>query len=104
MRLAVVGRGEDLRELVEGIPDRSDTEIDRVGEFARRHDIRASGLTERQRDAVAAAVDLRYYGAPRDASLDDVADELDCAPSTASVHLRKAEQTVMEQDAGRTSL
>ncbi len=45
---------------------------------------------------IQAALSLGYYGVPRTASHEDVAEELDCAPSTAAEHLRKAEATVIE--------
>jgi predicted DNA binding protein len=48
-------------------------------------------LSDRQREAVRAALDIGYYDQPRGATHEDVAAALDCAPSTASEHLRKAE-------------
>lgn len=51
-------------------------------------------LTARQREVAAAAVAVGYYATPRRATIEDVAAEADCAPSTASEHLRKAEATV----------
>lgn len=45
---------------------------------------------------IQAALSLGYYEVPRTASHEDVAEELDCAPSTAAEHLRKAEATVIE--------
>jgi predicted DNA binding protein len=52
-------------------------------------------LTERQREALTAAVTHGYYDIPREADHEDVAAAMDCAPSTASEHLRKAEAMVM---------
>jgi predicted DNA binding protein len=52
-------------------------------------------LTDRQRDAVVAAVDAGYYDTPRTGDVDAVADALDCAPSTAAEHLRKAESRLV---------
>jgi predicted DNA binding protein len=41
------------------------------------------------------AFEAGYYDVPREASRDDVARCLGCAPSTASEHLRKAERRVV---------
>lgn len=48
-------------------------------------------LTDRQREAVTAAWSAGYYEVPREAGIDEVAGRLDCAVSTASDLLRRAE-------------
>lgn len=52
---------------------------------------RESVLTGHQRDVLEAAIDAGYYEQPRDASLTDLATELDVAKSTLSGVLRRAE-------------
>ncbi len=101
MHLTVVGESEDLRAIVAALPDGVDATVEGVGEFDRRHVGPAAELTRRQREAVRVAVDLGYYDVPRDADLAGVADELDCASSTASNLLRKAESAVMAGVVGR---
>lgn len=54
-------------------------------------EVTAATLTARQREAVEAALSLGYYDIPREASYEDVAEAMGCAPSTAAEHLRKAE-------------
>lgn len=56
-----------------------------------------SRLTERQRDVLAAAVEIGYYETPRRATHDDIADALDCSTSTAGEHLRKIEERVLTE-------
>lgn len=51
-------------------------------------------LTDRQQEAVAAAVRLGYYRNPREATQGDVAAAIGCSPGTAGEHLRKAEERV----------
>lgn len=97
IRMTVVGDGDDLRGLVEGIPDAIEVEIERIGDYDRRHGTVAGDLTDRQYEAVRAAVETGYYAEPRTASLEDVAEELGVATSTASDHLRKAEARVMSR-------
>ncbi|MCJ0619826.1 helix-turn-helix domain-containing protein, partial [Haloarcula hispanica] len=70
-------------------------DVREVGEYDSRRLDTGAALTDRQFEAVAAAVDCGYYADPREGSVDDVADELGCAPGTAAEHLRKAEAHVM---------
>ncbi|MFQ3294867.1 MAG: putative DNA binding protein [Halobacteriales archaeon] len=48
-------------------------------------------ISERQRVAVLAALELGYYDTPRRATHEEVADAIWVAPSTVSEHLQKAE-------------
>lgn len=91
----VVGNPDDLRGLLGELPDRVDTTVERVaGEYARRRRA-ATPLTDRQREVVETAAELGYYDVPREATLDEVAAELDVAASTVSDHLRKVEAAVV---------
>lgn len=93
--LTLVGTPGAIRPALESLPDEMATEVLRVGEYDRRRELFDSGLTARQREAVAAAVDVGYYDSPRRGSVEDVATRLDVARSTAAEHLRKAESRVM---------
>jgi predicted DNA binding protein len=89
LRLTVLGAPEALRSVVERLPDELAPTVDRLGEYDRGGVGRR--LTDRQREALAAALDVGYYDVPRTGGVEAVADRLACAPSTASTHLRKAE-------------
>ena len=89
-----VGDSEDLHDLHAGLNELGDARIERVHAFERRRP--PAAVTERQRAALEAAVDLGYYEVPRTAGVADVADRLDCAPSTAGELLRKAESAVVD--------
>ena len=54
-------------------------------------------LTDRQREILAAAVEVGYYEVPRQASHEDIADHLGIAPATVGEHLRKIESTVLKE-------
>ncbi|UPV74283.1 helix-turn-helix domain-containing protein [Halorussus limi] len=88
----VVGTAEALQDLHGGAPDGIEVEVERVGGPSGDYE---TLLSERQREAVEAAVAAGYYDVPRAASHEAVAEALDCSPSTASEHLRKAESTVL---------
>lgn len=97
MRFTVVGDPDDLRALVADLPERIDAEIAEVGDYDRRHATVAGALTDRQFEAASVASALGYYEVPREASLAEVAAELDCAESTASNLLRKAESNIVSR-------
>ncbi|UPW00679.1 helix-turn-helix domain-containing protein [Halorussus gelatinilyticus] len=100
MRFTLIGAPEDLRSLLDELPERIAADVEEVGDYDRRHGTVAGGLTDRQFEAASVAARLGYYEVPREASLADVADELDCAESTASNLLRKAEASVMRRIVG----
>jgi DNA-binding CsgD family transcriptional regulator len=90
----VLGDPDDLRGLLADLPPSVDTTVERLGACDRRRSPEGV-LTERQRDVVATALELGYYEVPRDATVAEVAAELDITDSTVSAHLRKAESAVM---------
>jgi predicted DNA binding protein len=93
--LTLIGDGETLRAVVDGLPESVETTVIEVGEYDRRHPRVTQDVTDRQLEAAAAAVDVGYYAVPREGSLSDVADVLDVAESTASNLLQRAESRVM---------
>lgn len=94
-RLTLIGDGERLRAALDDLPERISTTVLQIGEYDWRQNVFAPDLTERQFSAVTVAVEEGYYASPRETTVGDVAAELDCAPSTAAEHLRKAESAVM---------
>ncbi|QZY00384.1 helix-turn-helix domain-containing protein [Halobaculum rubrum] len=95
MRFSVVGTGDALGRAIDRIPDGVDVSVRRVRSGAGAAVAPGGGLTDRQREVVAAAVDAGYYEEPRGATVADVAERLDCAPSTAAEHIRRAEATLV---------
>lgn len=100
MGLTVVGGGADLRAMLDSLPDAIDATVRELGDFDRRHPRVSGALSARQREAVEVALRLGYYRVPREASLAEVAESLDCAESTASILLRRAEGAVLERAVG----
>lgn len=56
-------------------------------------------LTRKQREALASAIEAGYYEQPREASLDDLADELDLSPSGVSQRLNAVERKLVYERA-----
>jgi hypothetical protein len=97
--VTLLGAPEDVEEAIDRLPQGMDVTVRSVGPY-RRWGGRAADLTDRQRDAVTAAVEHGYYDSPREGSVADIADDLGVATGTAAEHLRKAEATIMRQVVG----
>lgn len=91
-RFTVVGEPEALQAALEDVPAEAEIEVDRISDYDEPPSMADATLTNRQREAAAAAFELGYYDVPREGSVQEVADRLGCAPGTASEHLRKVEQ------------
>lgn len=93
VRYDAVGESAALATFHAEIDDLFETAIRRVRDF--RGWPNSSPVTDRQREALEAAVAVGYYEVPRSGSVEEVAAELDCARSTAGELLRRAEATVL---------
>lgn len=92
MRLTLVGPSADLQAALDELPSELTVDVKSVGEYGGRV---GRTLTDRQRAAMSAAWNCGYYAVPREEGIDEVADELDCAVSTASTLLRRAERELV---------
>lgn len=52
-------------------------------------------LTERQLEVLQTALRIGYYDIPREASMQDIASELECHDSTVAEHLQRAERNLV---------
>lgn len=95
--LTVVGDSVALQATIEDLPDQLDAQVERIGEYDRRQELFDPGLTDRQFEAVRAAVEVGYYDTPRTGTVAAVGERLGVAPGTAAEHLRKAESRTMQE-------
>ncbi|MFC4405956.1 helix-turn-helix domain-containing protein [Haloarchaeobius iranensis] len=91
----IVGPTATLQAAVESVPPGIDATLERVGEYDLGRPPIPPSLPPRQDEALRTALELGYYEVPREAGRDEVAAAMDCAPSTASEHLQKAEREVV---------
>ena len=98
---SLFGPEAEIQTAVESVPDLVDVTVEEVSGLGATVATVETLLTERQREAVEAAIELGYYEVPRESSHEDVATALDCAPSTAAEHLRKAEARLVTSMLGR---
>jgi hypothetical protein len=91
----VLGDPDDLQTAVAELGEMLPVSVERVGDYDAPPERAGAALTDRQEQVVRTALELGHYDTPRGATHEDVAGELDCAPSTASEHLRKAEAALV---------
>ncbi len=92
----IVGSASVLQSVVADLPPSVDVEIHAVGEYDASRESPVSTLSDRQREAILAALELGYYDQPRNATHEGVSERLDCAPNTASEHLQKGEAKLLK--------
>ncbi|MFT4903739.1 MAG: putative DNA binding protein [Natronomonas sp.] len=91
----IVGTHDMLREALMAVPDDINISIQQVGQYSPGTRDMLSMLTERQREVFETAVERGYYDIPRQVNQSELADALECAPSTIDEHLRKAESKML---------
>jgi len=93
--VTIVGTHDMLREALKAVPDHISVSIQQVGQYSPGTRDMLSMLTDRQREVFETAVEMGYYDIPRQVNQGELADELECAPSTVDEHLRKAESKML---------
>jgi len=93
--VTVAGEPGALRKAFAGIPDEVDARVHETGEYVPGESRILGSITDRQREALEAAIDAGYYELPRQGTAEDVAARLECSPSTASELLRRAEAAIV---------
>jgi hypothetical protein len=97
VRQTMVGESEQLTAALGGLPGGIEVEVLRTGSYDRRD---GAALSGRQREALEAAWAAGYYDLPREGGIEAVAERLDCASSTASDLLRRAERRLVAEALG----
>ena len=95
---------DELSHATEILEEFGDVHIERISREFRREITPSSAewqellasIPDRQRELLNLALDEGYFDIPRAVTLEELAEEMDITKTTASNHLRKAEQRVME--------
>lgn len=95
LRTTVVGTHSAVQGAIAELPENISISVEQVGQYEPESGDTLSMLTDRQQEVFRTAVDLGYYEIPRRATHEDIAEALECAPSTVDEHLRKAESRVL---------
>ena len=88
MQMTIVAHPDDLRAVSESIPEGISVDILKIGDGVMAFE---TSISERQQEALQVAWDVGYFDVPRRNGIETVAEELDCAVSTASELLRRGE-------------
>ncbi|QIB74747.1 DNA-binding protein [Halogeometricum borinquense] len=91
VRGSLVGQAADIRSAFDSFPDSLSLTIESVTEFDVGREFPAATLTDRQLTVVRTAAKMGYYEIPRETTHGAIAAALDCAASTVSEHLHRAE-------------
>lgn len=91
VRVTVAGEEAALQSAFARATDEIEIDVEATSEYAPDEPAGIEELTDRQYEALVAAHELGYYETPRSVSFEEVAEELDCVPSTANELLRRAE-------------
>lgn len=96
LRVTAIGTLETFREAMAEMTEEVGLRLLGTGDYVPTDDGLYAQLTERQREILAAAVEVGYYEEPRQANYQDIADELGISTGTVGEHLRKIESTVLK--------
>jgi predicted DNA binding protein len=96
LSMTIIGSHEMLQQALDELPDDLTITVDQVGTYAPDRRDTLSMLTDRQLEVFRTAVELGYYEIPRRTTHENIAERLECAPSTVDEHLRKAESRVLQ--------
>lgn len=99
--VVVTGESDALQAAFAELPEEVGATIEETGTDTPEAATPLAGLTDRQREALEAAIECGYYETPRSATCEQVAARLGCSASTANELLRRAESTVVRGVLGR---
>lgn len=99
LEVTCLGTDETFEQLFEDVDEGGPISIEilEMGEYDPDESSFSRMLTSRQEEVLEAAVESGYYTVPRRATLQEVADVVGIAPTTASEHLRKVEERVFSE-------
>lgn len=99
LKMTCLGTDETFEKLSEDVGDAGAVrfELLEMGDYEPGDSSFRRMFTPRQEEVLETAVDLGYFDVPRQAELKDVAEVVGITPTTASEHLRKAEQRVFTE-------
>ena len=97
LKVAVIGREETVRRAIEDIPEGIRVELEQLSDYDPELRELSSLLTDRQQELLDTATNLGYYEVPRQATHQDIADELELSTTTVGEHLRKIEARMLSE-------
>lgn len=96
LRVTVAGNDEALQTAFAETTDKIAVDVESTGSYVPEEPDYLDRMTDRQYETLVTAYEMGYYETPRNVSFEEVAEELDCAPSTANELLRRAESELVD--------
>lgn len=87
---------ESFQRSMEVVPDEVTMQLEKKREYKPREETFITELTPQQRTVFQAARELGYYRSPRNATYEDIGEEVDLSVGTVGEHLRKIEEKLVE--------
>lgn len=95
--MSLVGSQEAIREMIrEYVAAGLRPDLEKLGQYE-GSSTPIGELTDRQREVLEIAYEQGYYEVPRQASAEDIANQLQVDASTVSEHLQRAERNLLTQ-------
>ncbi|PSQ32950.1 bacterio-opsin activator [Halobacteriales archaeon SW_12_69_24] len=95
LRAHIVGEEEVIRAVIPQVPDDIGLNLEQLSDYVPEEKRLFAMLTDRQQETLRAALEVGYYRVPRQATHQDIAEDLDRSDGTVGEHLRKIEAQVM---------
>ena len=95
VRVTLIGNATSLREGLTEAAESVEAHLEETGEYHHELGDPVSSLTSRQYQILRAAVETGYYEVPRQATYDDIAEEIGLSKATVGEHLQKIEARVL---------
>lgn len=96
-RLSAIGEPAVFTAALERLGEAVNVELESMQAYEPVDQQLYSTLTERQQEILHTAIAAGYYEVPREATYDDIADELDLSAVTVGEHLRKIEAQILTE-------
>jgi predicted DNA binding protein len=99
LKITYLGTDETFSKLYEYADEMEQLSFDilKMGDYDADKSSFNRMITSRQEEVLETAVDLGYYGDPRQASLEEIGEVVGISPGTVGEHLRKAEERVFTE-------
>lgn len=95
--LSLVGSQETIRDMLRNFEEAGvSPDLHKLGDYE-GGERTLDALTDRQLEVLQTAYEMGFYDVPREASTEDIADELSLDPATVSEHLQRAERNLLSQ-------
>lgn len=96
LRVTYLATEQSFKQAMTVIPDDVEVVLEAKQAFAPDENVFLAKLTAQQRRLFETAIELGYYGSPRDATYEDIGREVGIAGGTVGEHLRKIEAKLVD--------